>query len=163
MKIIILKEDITKVQCDAIVNPANSSGYMGGGVAGVIKKVGGEVIEEEAVNQAPIFIGKAVMTTAGKLPHKAVIHAPTMKRPSEITNRQNVKSATIAALECADKNGFSSIAFPGMGTGVGRVPLGVAAETMVSAIKSFKAKNLKIVYLAGISEDIVNAFRKEVV
>lgn len=161
MEIIVKKEDITKTQSDAIVNPANSFGYMGGGVAGVIKRAGGVEIEKEIVQQAPIPIGKAIATTAGSLPCKAVIHAPTMKRPAERTNSENVGAATLAALECADKNSYKSIAFPGMGTGVGRVPLDVAARAMIEAIKSFKANSLKKVYLIGISNDIVNAFEKE--
>lgn len=162
MQFIILKQDITKIDCDAIVNPANSFGYMGGGVAGVIKKIGGKEIETEAVMQAPIPIGTAVKTTSGKLPQKAVIHSPTMTNPAETTNAENIKAATLAALKCADTNKFSSIAFPGMGTGVGKVPLNIAAETMISVIKTFNAVNLKQVYLVGISEDIINAFQRAV-
>lgn len=161
MQIIVKKEDITKTQCDAIVNPANSGGYMGGGVAGVIKRAGGANIEKEAVQQAPIPIGKAVKTTAGTLSCKAVIHAPTMNRPAERTNEENVRAATLAALECADKNRFQSIAFPGMGTGVGRVPLDIAARTMVEVIQSFHPKFLKKVYLVGINDAIINVFNKE--
>ncbi len=67
IKISILKEDITELDVGAIVNAANSYGYMGGGVAGAIKEVGGQEIELEAVSQAPILIGYAVITTAGKL------------------------------------------------------------------------------------------------
>lgn len=161
MQIIVKKEDITKLRCDAIVNPANSFGYMGGGVAGVIKRVGGAGIENEAVGQAPITIGRAVATTAGTLPCKAVIHAPTMRRPAERTNEENVRSATLAALECADNNGYESIAFPGMGTGVGRVPLDVAARTMVEEIRRFNPKNLKKVYLVAINDDMVKVFKSE--
>lgn len=159
MQIIVKKEDITKIQCDAIVNPANSGGYMGGGVAGVIRRVGCGNIEKEAVQQAPIPIGKAVATTAGNLACKAVIHAPTMNRPAELTNVENVMAATLAALECADKNGYKSIAFPGMGTGVGRVPLDVAAKAMVEVIREFKSKCLKKVYLVAIHDDMINAFK----
>ena len=162
MKIAVLQGDLTKLKVDAIVNPANSFGEMGGGVAGVIRRIGGEAIEEEAVRQAPISIGQAVVTTAGSLPCKKVIHAPTMVNPAERTDVEAVQKATAAALEAADKVGLSSIAFPGMGTGVGRVPLDVAASTMVQAIKSFRAKSLREVTLIGIDEAMVEAFRKAV-
>ena len=160
MKITVQQGDLTKLKVDAIVNPANSFGEMGGGVAGVIRRIGGEEIEREAVKQAPIPIGKAVVTTAGSLPCKKVIHAPTMVNPSERTDTASVRKATVASLEAADQVGLASIAFPGMGTGVGRVPLDVAASTMVQAIRSFQAKSLQEVTLIGIDEAMVDAFRK---
>lgn len=159
MKIMIRQGDVTKLKVDAIVNPANSHGVMGGGVAGVIRRLGGEAIEREAVRQAPIPIGRAVVTTAGSLPCKHVIHAPTMVAPAERTDAESVRKATLAVLEAAEKAGLSTIAFPGMGTGVGRVPLDVAAETMVQAIQSFKPKSLKEVTLIGIEEAMVEAFQ----
>ena len=70
MGIIVQKGDLTQIRCDAIVNPANSFGYMGGGVAGAIKRVGGIEIERDAVSKAPIPVGKAIVTTAGVLPCK---------------------------------------------------------------------------------------------
>ena len=162
MKITVQQGDLTKLKIDAIVNPANSFGEMGGGVAGVIRRVGGEQIEEEAVKQAPIPIGQAVVTTAGSLPCKKVIHAPTMVNPAERTDAEAVRRATVAALEAADRSGLSTLAFPGMGTGVGRVPLDVAASTMVKAIRSFKAESLKEVALIGIDQGMVQAFQKAI-
>lgn len=158
MKITVKKIDITKTECDAIVNPANSYGAMGGGVAGVIKRAGGLIIEKEAIKQAPIPIGSAVATSAGNLPQKAVIHAPTMTNPAEKTNEHNVRNATKAALLCADKNNYKKLAFPGMGTGVGRVPLDIAAKVMVSEIRTFKTENIKEVYLIAIKDDMLAAF-----
>ncbi|GAH84142.1 unnamed protein product, partial [marine sediment metagenome] len=121
MSIIVKLGDLTQINCDAIVNPANSFGYMGGGVAGAIKRVGGAEIEKEVVNKAPIVVGKAVSTSAGRLPCKYVIHAPTMKRPAMRIGVENARLATQAALRLAKEMGLSSIAIPGMGTGVGGV------------------------------------------
>ena len=162
MRIIVEQGDLTKKKVDAIVNPANSAGLMGGGVAGVIRRVGGTLIEKEAVKQAPIPIGKAVLTTAGTLPCKGVIHAPTMVHPAELASAEVVRKATEAALRCADHAGFSSIAFPGMGTGVGRLPLDVAAKTMVETIQTFPAKKLSEVYLIGFEKEMVEAFQNAV-
>jgi len=162
MKITVRQGDLTKLSVDAIVNPANSQGVMGGGVAGVIRRIGGEEIEREALSHAPIPIGRAALTTAGRLCCKKVIHAPTMVRPAERTDAKTVHQATVAALAAAEKAGLSTVAFPGMGTGVGRVPLDVAATTMVKAIRSFESNSLKEVTLIGIEETMVQAFREAV-
>jgi len=159
MPIFIKKGDITKIVCDAIVNPANSYGYMGGGVAGVIKRIGGIKIENEAVSKAPIPVGEAVATTAGCLPCKYVIHAPTMKQPAMRIGIDNVKSATKAALDCALKNGIKTIAMPGMGTGVGGVSKSDAAREMIKVAKEYENKFDKII-LVGYSKDLANEFRK---
>ena len=121
MSIIVKKGDLTQISCDAIVNPANSFGYMGGGVAGAIKNVGGIEIENEAVAKAPIPVGTAVFTIAGGLPCDYVIHAPTMEKPAMRIGVENVRLATRAALEVGVELHLKSIAIPGMGTGVGGV------------------------------------------
>lgn len=160
MKITILKGDITALDVDAIVNAANSYGYMGGGVAGAIKRMGGEEIEMEAVSQAPIPIGSAVITTAGRLKCKKVIHAPTMEQPACKIDVGNVTEATRAALSCADENGLKKIAIPGMGTGVGGVPKEKAAMAMIEVIVNFNEKTLEEVILMDIGDEMVNGWNK---
>jgi O-acetyl-ADP-ribose deacetylase (regulator of RNase III) len=159
MPIFIEKGDITKIVCDAIVNPANSYGYMGGGVAGVIKKVGGIQIENEAISKAPITVGHAIATTGGDLPCEFVIHAPTMEQPAMRIGINNVKLATKAALEFALNNNIKTIAIPGMGTGVGGVSLEDAAREMVNIAKKYEDKFKKIIFV-GYSEELANAFNK---
>jgi len=153
--------DITELQGDAIVNPANSYGYMGGGVALVIKLKGGKVIEEEAVKQAPIPIGSAVITTGGSLKVRAVIHAPTVVRPGDRSSPENIYRATKAALEKAFERGFRSVAFPLMGAGVGGVPPKEAARAMYSAIREYSDKELEVyIYLRdpALVDAVVEAF-----
>ncbi len=150
--------DLTRVSCDAIVNPANSFGYMGGGVAGAIKRVGGIEIEKEAVSKAPIPVGTAVETTAGSLPCKYVIHAPTMKQPAMRIGVENVRDATRAALGLGVKLNLKSIAIPGMGTGVGRVSVEDAAEAIVSVAKRFETF-FETIYLIDKNEKMVSAFK----
>jgi len=159
MEIVIIEGSLLQVEADIIVNPANSLGYMGGGVAGVIKRVGGSIIEEEAVIKAPIPIGSAIITTAGSLPFKGVIHAPTMEEPAMETTEEKVRKAVRASLELADKMGFKSIAMPGMGTGVGKLPKDIAAKAMIEEIKSFKAVNLEKVLLVDIDKELVQKWR----
>ena len=162
MQIKVINGNILRQEVDAIVNAANSHCLMGGGVAGAIKNAGGEVIETEAVRQAPIPIGKAILTSGGSLPFK-VIHAPTMLDPADMTSAENVRLATRAALEVADENKFRSIAIPGMGTGVGHVPVEDAAKMMIWEIESFHPIHLEEVLLVDLNEKMVQAFKKYLV
>lgn len=128
--------DITTVETEAIVNAANNELWMGSGVAGAIKRAGGEEIEREAVEKGPIRVGEAVATDAGRLPHKQVIHAAAMGfHDGQMigASDESVKEATESALRIADGNGITSIAFPALGTGVGGMNIDECAEVMVQA------------------------------
>jgi len=162
--IIVTSGDITKLEVDAIINAANSLLIMGGGVAGAILRAGGREIQQEASKKAPVPVGKAVATTAGKLKAKYVIHAPTMERPAMSTSKQNVRLATRGALECARQLGIVSVAFPGMGTGVGGLSVEEAANVMVGEIKSQidSGTSLKKIVLVGFGFDLTEAFEKAV-
>ncbi len=84
----VVHADITQLAVDAIVNAANSELWMGGGVAGAIKRAGGTVIEQEAMAKGPIPVGEAVVTSAGRLPCRHVIHAATMGVNSSCRGRE---------------------------------------------------------------------------
>jgi len=158
--ITIVRGDITQSQAEAIVNPANSRLIMGGGVAGAIRRAGGPTIEKEALQRAPIGIGDAIATNAGKLAPRYVIHAPTMPLPTMSTDLESVEKATSAALRVARNLGLSSIAVPGMGTGVGGVPVNDAAQTMVRAIRKhlLEGTTLRHIFLVSIDRDLISAF-----
>jgi len=161
-RITVVTGDITKLEADAIVNAANSQLIMGGGVAGAILRTGGREIQEEANRKAPVPVGKAVATTAGKLKAKYVIHAPTMEHPAMSTNKQNVRLATKGALECANQLGIKSVAFPGMGTGVGGLNIKEAAEVMVDEIKKLveSRTSLNTIILVGFNVDLTHEFER---
>ena len=159
MTIVVERGDLTKISCDAIVNPANSYGYMGGGVAGAIKRAGGIEIEKEAISKAPINVGKAVATIAGSLPCRYVIHAPTMKNPAMRIDIENVKLATRAALDTGVKLNLKTIAIPGMGTGVGGVRVDKAAETIAKLAKEYEDKFEKI-FLIDRKEEMIESFKR---
>jgi len=154
--------DLTKQKVDALCNPANSLMYMGGGAAGALKHAGGEKIEREALKHAPVPVGKAIATTAGKLQARWVVHAPTMERPAMPTTGKKVYLATKSALECADRMGAKRIAIPGMGTGVGGVSFDGAAEAMIKALKEFApaAKSLKEIVLCDLNDEMVDAWEQ---
>jgi len=164
VRIVVVTGDITKQEVDAIVNPANSMLVMGGGVAGVIRRVGGEEIEDEAVKHAPVPVGEAVATGAGKLEAKYVIHAPTMERPAMRIGKRNVGLSVKGALKCAEGLEIRSIAFPGMGTGVGGLSLEEAARTMANEVKEHidKHTNLMQIVFIGFKEDLTKAFERAV-
>jgi len=163
-KITVATDDITKLEVDAIVNPANSQLTMGGGVAGAILRAGGDQIQEEALRKAPVQIGQAVATTAGKLKAKYVIHAPTMTRPAMPTNREDAKLATRGALERAKELGVKSVAFPGLGTGIGGLNPQDAARVMVEEVKKHieTGTTLKQIILVGFNADLTQAFKHAV-
>jgi O-acetyl-ADP-ribose deacetylase len=129
-RIRIVKGDITSLPCDAMVNAANDHLWMGGGVAGAIKRRGGEEIEREAVRQGPLPIGDAIATGAGRLPARYVIHAVTMGQDL-VTSEPHIRGATRSALRLADRLGLRSVALPALGTGVGGFPLDRAAAVML--------------------------------
>ena len=164
IRIVVLTGDTTKQEVDAIVNPANSLLVMGGGVAGAIRRVGGEEIEDEAVKHAPVPVGEAVATGAGKLKAKYVIHAPTMERPAMRIGKRNVGLSVKGALKCAEGLEIRSIAFPGMGTGVGGLSLEEAARTMVNEAKEHidKHTTLKQIVFVGFGEDLTHAFERAI-
>lgn len=159
--IIVKRGSITEEDVDALVNVANSHMFMGGGVAAAIKRAGGNIIEEEALRQAPIPIGRAIATTGGRLKARFVIHAPTMVRPGP-TSPKNIYNATRAALEVAEKVGAQSIAIPGMGTGIGKVPVKMATEAILGAIKDFleKGTRIKRIVLIDINKSMVEGFKR---
>jgi len=144
----------------AIVNPANSLGRMGGGVAATIRRAAGKGVEREAMARAPIPVGEAVVTSGGATRFKAIVHAPTMVQPVQRIPVENVTVATLAALKAADAYGLVSLAIPGMGTGAGRLPLLSAADAMVRAIRSYKPTSLREVVLVDVDERMVEAWRR---
>ncbi len=164
VKIKVILGDITGIEADAIANPANSLGIMGGGVAKALKIAGGEEIEKEATSKAPIPVGSAIATTAGRLKAKYVIHAPTMERPAGYTSYDHVYKAVKAALKVASEKKIKSIAFPGFGTGIGGLDKNQAAETMIKAIEDFVSESsessIELIYLVARDLGLYNAFTK---
>jgi len=126
--------DICDLEVDAIVNAANLSLWMSTGVGGEIKRAGGDLIEFAAVRQAPVPLGDAVVTPAGKLAARAVIHAVSLDRDRR-TNAEIIDKAVRSAMRRARELRAASVAFPAMGTGVGGFPLDEAARVTVRAVR----------------------------
>ena len=159
----IIKGDITESDCEAIVNAANNHFWMGGGVAGAIKRKGGIEIEREAMEQGPRPVGEAVLTRAGSLRSRFVIHAAVMGQDLQ-TDGDKIRAATRSSLALAELNGINSIAFPALGTGVGGFPFGEAARIMVHEAASLLKSSSTLARIAFVLFDQAgfDAFKKEV-
>ena len=153
----VLDGDITALEVDAIANAANNRLWMGGGVAGAIKRAGGEEIEREAVQEGPIEVGEAVATSAGRLPARWVVHGAVMGQDLQ-TNAELVRRTTESCLRVADELSAESLALPAFGTGVGGFPLEECARIMVAAVRAYQPSSLKRVVFAVFGADAKAAF-----
>ncbi len=155
MQIHLAKSDISDMAVDAIVSPANSLGIMGGGVAAVLSRKGGPLIQREAMSLAPIAVGAAVVTNAGTLWAKNIIHAPTMEEPGLKVSVENVRRATRAALLAASQRAFEVIAVPGLGTGLGGADPADAARAMVNELRAHRQPQPATVWLVDVSDEVL--------
>jgi O-acetyl-ADP-ribose deacetylase (regulator of RNase III) len=126
--------DICELEVDAIVNPANLSLWMATGVGGAIKRAGGDAIEFAAVRQGPVPLGDAIVTPAGSLAAKSVIHAVSLDRDRR-TSATVIEAAVRSAMARARELEAQSVAFPALGTGVGGFPLDEAARVTVATVR----------------------------
>lgn len=122
--------DITEMQTDAIVNAANERLILGGGVAGAIRTKGGPEIQAECNKIGGTFVGGAVITTAGNLKAKHVIHA-VGPRMGEGNENEKLKNATLNSLKLADENNLKSISLPAISAGIFGFPIESCAEIML--------------------------------
>ena len=132
-KIYLVKGDITEMAVDAIVNPANTDLILGSGVAGAIRRKGGERIQEECDRLAPIRLGATAVTTGGNLKALFVIHAATM-RPGEKATAESIRLATRQTLFRAEEKAIRSLALPAIGTGVAGFALEECAAIMLKVV-----------------------------
>ncbi len=153
----VVDGDITAIDVDAIANAANNALWMGAGVAGAIKRAGGEEIELEAVAKGPIQVGEAVATGAGRLSAKWVIHGAVMGQDLR-TDAALVCRTTESCLRIADELGAKSLALPAFGTGVGGFPLDECARIMVEAARNYQPSSLEQVVFAVYGAEAKAAF-----
>ncbi|HEX2663186.1 MAG TPA: macro domain-containing protein [Candidatus Acidoferrum sp.] len=129
-RIFIQQGDLTEMDTDAIVNAANNDLILGGGVAGAIRRKGGDAIQRECNEIGAIPVGYAAITTGGNLKARFVIHAASM-RLGGATTGDALRNSTMHCLKIAKERGLKSIAFPAVGTGVAGFPLEECAKIML--------------------------------
>ena len=161
MELDVVAGDITQLDVEAIANAANNHLWMGAGVAGAIKRAGGDEIEREAVAQGPIEVGRAVATGAGRLRARHVIHGAVMGQDLR-TDAKLVRRTTRSCLELADELGCRSLALPAFGTGVGGFPLDECAQLMVGEARAYEPEALERVVFAVFGDEARQAFEDAV-
>lgn len=132
-RLVVVSGDITEQEGSAIVNAANSSLWLGSGVAGAIRAKGGPGIQEECDRHGAVPLGGAAITSGGFLKVPWVIHAAAMHIGGSVT-RESLQNAVVNSLQIAYDRQLSIISFPAVGTGVGGFGIRVAAEIMISAV-----------------------------
>lgn len=157
MQIRLLKDDITKLEVDAIVNAANTSLLGGGGVDGAIHRAGGKAILEACMQirnrQGGCDVGEAVITTAGELPAQYVIHTVGPYWNDGQDQSQLLKNCYLNSLKLAEEYKLRTIAFPNISTGVYRYPKAAAAAIAIDAVKNASLESLETVYFICFDEE----------
>jgi O-acetyl-ADP-ribose deacetylase len=157
----VVQGDLLEQPVDAIVNAANGHLAHGGGVAAIISRAAGPALQEESDRivreHGPYPTGSAVITTAGKLPFKGVIHA-VGPRHGEGDEERKLEQALGAAFERARERGWGSVALPAVSSGIFAVPLDICARAYVSAAR--RAPIRKVV-LCLRDQPVIDAVLKE--
>ncbi len=158
MEITLLKGDITLQQVDIIVNAANTSLLGGGGVDGAIHRAGGSNILEECIKirnrEGGCAVGEAVITSAGKLPSKYVIHTVGPAWNGGNSNEKNKLAQCYEnSLLLAEEKQATSICFPNISTGIYRFPKHAAATIAIGVVKKNQSKSLEEVRFVCFDEE----------
>ncbi len=153
--------DITDLGVDAIANAANSDLWMGSGVAGAIRRKGGAEIEKEAISKGPIKPGESVVTNAGRLAAKRVLHCAGMPPGGRATS-ENVTNCVAEALKIADEESLEEVAFPAIGAGAGGLTMEESARAIVRAVVGHTRENQRVkrVVLVAYNPESEPAFEK---
>ncbi|HEV2490743.1 MAG TPA: macro domain-containing protein [Candidatus Acidoferrales bacterium] len=159
--IILTQGDITEMDVDAIVNAANDDLQLGAGVAGAIRRKGGDQIQKECDAIGSIPIGSAAITSGGRLKARHVIHAASMQLGGRTTT-QALRASTAYSLRIAMQHKFRTIAFPAIGTGVAGFPLRECAEIMLEeAMKNLGGEtSLEKIYFVLFDEQSLRVFEE---
>jgi O-acetyl-ADP-ribose deacetylase (regulator of RNase III) len=158
----LMEGDITELSVDAIVNAANEDLQLGSGVAGAIRKKGGPSIQKECNRIGGTPVGTAVLTGAGDLEAKHVIHAVGPKKGEGDEDRK-LASAVRASLAVADRHGLKSIALPAISTGNFGFPMDRCARVTLTEIHRYLQGGTKLerVVVCLYGDDAFATFRQE--
>jgi O-acetyl-ADP-ribose deacetylase len=160
--IVIQQGDITEMDVDAIVNAANNDLILGAGVAGSIRRKGGESIQKECNEIGSIPVGYAVITGGGNLKARYVIHAASMGLGDMPTTAKSLRTSTAHSLRLGAERKLKTIAFPAVGTGVSGFPMQECAEIMLTeAVQHLKGEtSLETVYFVLFDKPARNTFQR---
>lgn len=139
----LVEGDITDLDVEAIVNAANENLVLGGGVAGTIKRRGGPSVQEECRRIGSTGVGTAVITGAGKMKFKHVIHAVGPKMGEGDEDRK-LSAAVRSSLALADRHGLKSVAIPAISTGNFGFPIERCARILLTEVHRYLQGGTKL-------------------
>jgi len=143
----VVRGNLLDEPVDAILNAANGQLAHGGGVAGLISRAAGPALQAESdravAERGPFPTGSAVVTTAGKLPFKGVIHA-VGPRFGEGDEERKLVQALVSSWKCAAEHGWPSVSFPAVSSGIFAVPLDVCARAYLAAARQAPLRKVRL-------------------
>jgi O-acetyl-ADP-ribose deacetylase (regulator of RNase III) len=160
-RVVIQQGDLTEMDTDAIVNAANNDLVLGAGVAGAIRRKGGEAIQRECDAIGSIPLGFAAITSGGNLKARHVIHAASMGLGS-LTTADTLRTSTQHSLRLASERGLKTIAFPAVGTGIAGFPMKDCAEIMLQQAAEHlrNGSSLETIYFVLFDEQAAGIFER---
>jgi O-acetyl-ADP-ribose deacetylase (regulator of RNase III) len=161
MEFTVVQGDIAAQSADALVNAAGTSLQMGSGVAGALRRAGGEALNDAAVHKGPIGLGEVAVTNAYDLDAEYVIHAAAMPHYGDgKATAESIRSATRNALAAADERGCESLVIPALGCGVAGFALEEGARIVAEEIAAFDPESLADVRFVAYGDDEFETVRQ---
>ncbi|MGH2575000.1 MAG: macro domain-containing protein [Ignavibacteria bacterium] len=134
----VVKADITMLDVESIVNPANNYLMHGGGLAAAIVKRGGQIIQQESKKIGFVPTGSAVITSGGSLKAKHVIHAVGPRyKDGKSGEADKLAGAVKSSLEIAEKKKLKSIAIPAISSGIFGYPVEESSKVITNSIVDY--------------------------
>lgn len=161
MEFTVIQGDIASESADAIVNAAGTSLRMGSGVAGALRRGGGEELNEAAMAEGPVGLGEVAVTGAFDLDAEYVVHAAAMPHYGDgEATAESIRDATRNALEAADELGCESLVVPALGCGVAGFDLEAGARIIAEVLDEFEPEHLRDVRFVAYSEEEAETLRR---
>ncbi len=161
IQIEIRDADLLTFDGDGIIVPTISDGLMVEGIAARVKAAAGRIVEDEVLGSAPIAVGAAVVTTAGALSCRRVVHVPVSEQAAGKVGVENIRRATRAGLLAATHFQLEQVAIPGFGYGEMGVPYDEAARAIIDEIRAYRGVHPRVVVLIDTDPEMVGAFQTE--
>ncbi len=152
MQFTVIQGDIAQQSADVLVNAAGTTLRMGSGVAGALRRGGGDQLNQDAMAKGPIDLGEVAVTDAYELDADWVIHAAAMPHDGKAT-AESIAAATRHTLEKADELGAESLVIPALGCGVAGFDLEEGGQILCEVLDNYEPQHLTDVRLIGYSDE----------
>jgi O-acetyl-ADP-ribose deacetylase (regulator of RNase III) len=160
MEFEVIQGDIAQQSADALVNAAGTSLQMGSGVAGALRRAGGQALNDEAMSKGPVDLGEVAVTDAHDLDAEWVIHAAAMPHYGDgQATADSIADATRNALERADDLDATSLVIPALGCGVAGFDLEQGARIIAELVQSYDADSLTDVRVVAYADEEYETIR----